>query len=1040
VDRRPNRTRRLCLEDDVTRNALRCLLITVAVTLPGNAWTGTGQPRAVETGLLTALAFRSIGPANMSGRVVDLAVVEAEPATFYVATATGGLWKTTDNGVTFEPVFEKQAVHSIGAVTVSQSDPDIVWVGTGERANRQSSSWGDGVYKSTDAGRTWANMGLRESRHVGRIVLHPSNPDIVYVAAMGHLWGPNPERGLYKSVDGGKTWTNVLFVDEDTGVVDVAMDPSDPNTLYAASYQRRRQPFGFDGGGPGSGLYRSTDGGRTWTRLASRSASIPALGLGLPDGDWGRVGISIFRRDPRIVYVSIEQGVRYNASTAYEERRAGIYRSEDKGETWRHMSDWNPRPMYASQILVDPNDDQRIYMVNSYSFSDDGGATFTTPRQTLHGDDRIVWVDPRDSSHVMKGDDGGLGISYDRGLKWLYVTNLPVSQFYRLDVDMRTPFWICGGLQDNGGWCGPSATYSSQGILNEDWFRVTGGDGFGHRIDPSDYRTVYTSSQYLGLSRLDIETFDRVDIRPGDPRGHIAARRNWKTWGRPAAPEPVLGNAMEPANWDAPFILSPHDPRTIYAGTRHVWKSTDRGDSWTALGDPTTGIDRQTLAIMGRMPGQTTLSLDDGVPYYPTTTAIAESPLRRGLLYAGTDDGNLQVSMDDGRQWTNVAPNIPGLPARSWVSAVEASRFDEGTVYVAFDNHASDDYHNYLFRSPDYGRTWTSIAGNLPADRVVKAVHEDLRNPDLLFAGTEFGLYVSFDRGGHWVRLGANLPTVPVNDFVIHPRDHDLVLATHGRGIWILDNIQALEELTPKVLEAPAHLFVPEPARMVRFTNPKAHQGDMVFRGANPPAGAIIDYYLRDEGESPALAVYGADGALVRSLETTAARGVNRVVWDLRHAPFEGEGESQGPPDRRSSRLQGPLVVPGAYRIRLSVGGQTMEQTLSVDEDPRLRVTPAIRGSWTTTLLDLGARYASADTWVGRARSAVERLAKDPGATTARRAEAEDVLAAFTELRSRLRTLYDAISEHTGTVTADQQSQLEYYPRMLAELVARAEK
>jgi photosystem II stability/assembly factor-like uncharacterized protein len=634
----------------------------------------------------------------MSGRIVDLAVVESDPATFYIATATGGLWKTTDNAVTLEPLFTAEAVHSIGAIAVSQTKPDIVWVGTGERANRQSSSWGNGVYKSIDAGKTWTHLGLDDSHHIGRIAIHPTNPDIVYVAAMGRLWGPNEERGLYKTVDGGKTWAKVLYVNEDTGVVDVAMDPSNPNTLYAATYQRRRQAFGFHGGGPGSGLHKSTDGGRTWTRLTR----------GLPEGDWGRVGISIYRRNTRIVYVCIEQGLRYNASTAYEERRAGIYRSDDGGRTWAHRSDWNPRPMYASQILVDPNDDQRVYMVNSYSFSDDGGKTFTTPRQSLHGDDRLVWVNPRNSRHVMKADDGGLGISYDRGLRWLYVTHLPVSQFYRIDADMREPYWLCGGLQDNGSWCGPSATFSSQGILNEDWFRVGGGDGFFNRIDPSDYRTVYTASQYLGLSRLDIESFDRTDIRPGDPTGHIGGRRNWKTWGQPGVAEPLLGNAMEPANWDAPFILSPHDPHTIYAGTRRLWKSTDRGQSWRSLGDPTTGVDRSTLTIMGQKPGPETLSLDDGIPYYPTITALAESPLRRGLLYVGTDDGNLQVSRDDGATWTNAARAIVGLPARSWVSGVEASRHAEGRVYAAFDNHASNDFRNYVYRSDDFGASWRS--------------------------------------------------------------------------------------------------------------------------------------------------------------------------------------------------------------------------------------------------------------------------------------------------------------------------------------------
>ncbi len=986
---------------------------------------GPEQTGSIDPSRLAGLRLRSIGPANVSGRIVDLAVVESNPATFYIATATGGLWKTSDNAVTIEPVFFKEAVHSIGAIAVSQSQPDIVWVGTGERANRQSSSWGNGVYKSSDAGKTWTHLGLDETHHIGRIVIHPTNPDVVYVAAMGKLWGPNPERGLYKTTDGGKTWAKILYVDEDTGVVDVAMDPSRPDTLYAASYQRRRQAFGFHGGGPGSALHRSTDGGRSWSRLTS----------GLPDGDWGRVGISIYRKDPRIVYVCVEQGLRYTASTSYEQRLAGIYRSEDRGATWTFMSDWNPRPMYASQILVDPNDDKRIYMVNSYSFSDDGGKTFTTPRQSLHGDDRLVWVNPRNSRHVMKADDGGLGISYDRGLRWLYVAHLPVSQFYRIDADMREPYWLCGGLQDNGSWCGPSATYSSQGILNEDWFRVGGGDGFFNRIDPTDWRTVYTASQYLGLSRLDIFNFTRTDIRPGDPTGFIGGRRNWKTWGQSGAKEPLLGNAMEPANWDAPFILSPHDPHTIYAGTRRLWKSTDRGDTWVSLGDPTTGVDRSTLTIMGQKPGPSTLSLDDGIPYYPTISALAESPVRRGLLYVGTDDGNLQVSRDDGKTWTNVATAVPGLPARSWVSGVEASRHAEGRVYVSFDNHASGDFGNYLYKSADYGQSWVSIAGGLPADRVVKAVHEDPVNPNLIYAATEFGFFFSLDSGERWTRLDGGLPTVAVNDFLVHPRDNDLILATHGRGIWILDDIAAIQGLTPEVLSSSAHLFRIRPARTIRYANLKAHQGDTVFRGENPPAGAIVDYYLRGAASAPTLTVHDAAGRLVRRLPASFADGINRVVWDLRREPFAAG--MQGQSGQRGRALDGPFVAPGDYTVRLVSGGTTVEQRVRVDDDPRVTVAPSVRASWTATLMELGRLYVSADGLLGRMREAAGAVIKSPSAGTSAKAHAEESLDAAAELRTRIASLYGDIQEHPGPITADQQSRLAYYPAVLAELETR---
>ncbi len=1006
------------------------LFLVVALTWMGGGAPAAQQPIQIERSHLAGLGFREIGPANMSGRVVDLAVVESDPYTFYVATATGGLWKTLDSGVTFRPVFEHQAVHSIGCVTVHQGNPDVVWVGTGERANRQSSSWGDGVYRSVDGGRTWANMGLRDSHHIGRIVLHPRDSNIVYVAAMGHLWGPNEERGLFKSTDGGTSWTKVLGIDEHTGAVDVALDPSDANILYAAMYQRQRSAYGFHGGGPGSGLYQSVDAGETWTELTD----------GLPEGDTGRIGISIHRNDPNIVYVSVEQGLRYNASTAYLQRKAGIYRSENKGESWELMSDWNPRPMYASQILVDPNDDQRIYMVNAYSVSDDGGKTFTRPRQSLHGDDRVVWVSPNDSRHVIKGDDGGVGISYDRGLRWLYVTSLPVSQYYRVDVDLRSPFWIYGGLQDNGSWAGPSATHDAAGILNEHWVKVGGGDGFTNRIDRSDNRTLYTASQYLGLSRLDLDTHDRTAIRPGSPQGHIADRRNWETWGNPSAREPMLGNPMAPANWDAPFILSPHDSRTLYAGTSELWRSTDRGDSWTSLGNLTTGVDRSTLTIMGQDPDETTLSLDDGVPYYPTLTAIAESSLTRGLLYVGADDGAVHVSRDGGTTWTDLASRFPGLPEGLHVAGIEASQHHDGRAYVAFDGHRSDDFGNYLYRSDDYGETWTSVAGDLPADRVVRAVHEDPKNAALIYVGTEFGFFLSVDAGAHWVELKNNLPRVPVNDFVVHPRDNDLVLATHGRGLWILDNISALQELTPDVLTREAHIFTIEPAAQIRYARTKAHTGDMIFQGDNPPAGAIIDYYLRERPREVdvTLTVNDAAGTEVARLNPKLQAGINRVVWNLKHPRLSAPVREQRETEREAPRgPEGPFVVPGAYTVRLSIGGRTVTGQLEVTEDPRIAPEPQ-RRAWTEMLLSIGALYESVGTQMQRVETMEERIEQRPRASSAGtrrlRRRVETVKATLQELQRRVQSLYSAVTGHVGPLTADQQSQLDYFPTALEEL------
>ncbi len=993
--------------------SLALIAALLAVTSPP----ASAQTTTLDTEALSGLELRNIGPAIMSGRIVDVAVVESDTYTMYAASATGGLWKTTDNGVTFKPVFEREATHSIGAVVVNQRQPNIVWVGTGERANRQSSSWGDGIYKSTDAGETWTNMGLRDSHHIGRIALHPTNPNIVYVAALGHLWGPNEERGLYKSEDGGQTWRKVLYVDDVTGVVDVAMDPSDPNLLYAATYQRMRKAFGFHGGGPGSGLHKSTDGGETWKELTQ----------GLPEGDKGRIGVSIYRSDPRIVYVCVEQGLRYTASTSYEERLAGIYRSQDMGETWTFMSDWNPRPMYASQILVDPSDDQRIYMVNRYSFSDDGGKTFTPPRQTVHGDDRIVWVNPKDSRHVIKGSDGALAISYDRGLKWLFIASLPISQYYRVGVDMQKPYWVWGGLQDNGSWGGPSATYRSEGILNEDWVRIGGGDGFVNLPDPENPDIVYAESQYLGLTMVNTKTNEKRDIRPDDGTGYISSRRNWDVWGK-GKPFPILGEQLTPGNWDGPFIISPHDRNVLYAGTNKIWKTTDVGQSWSSLGDMTTGIDRTELTIMGQVPTARTPSLDDGIPFFPTLTTIVESPMKPGLLYVGTDDGNVQVSRDGGENWTNVTKNFPGLPEMTWVAGIEPSRYDEGTVFAVFDGHRNDDFTNYLYRSTDYGQTWTSIVGDLPDNRVLRAVHEDPKASHLLYVAAEIGFYLTIDGGAHWVELKSNMPTLAFNDFVIHPRDNDLVLGTHGRGVWILDNITSLQELTPEVVTSPSHLFSVEPAEMIRYASLQASPGDMIFHGENPPAGATIDYYLKEAaGDDIQLSVHDASGNPIQELEPSKDRGVNRVLWNLRHERYpEPVGAEPNWTGRPPQGPEGPFVIPGRYTVRLSVGGQNHVKTVEVLDDPRLEVTSADRREWTETLLEIGEMYRAANTMIESVMGVEEKIGEMDNPPTETAEEAAALHKLTFELRRRARNLYSSVGGWTGPPTAEQQKQMSY--------------
>lgn len=988
------------------------LLLIACVALPG----------AAQSDPLTGLRFRSIGPANMSGRITDIAVNESNTYEFYAASATGGVWKTSDNGVTWTPVFQNEATHSVGSIAVDQRNPRTLWVGTGEATNRQSSSWGDGIYKSIDGGKTWSNAGLRDSHHIARIAIDPTNSDIVYVAVPGHLWGPNKDRGLYQTTDGGRTWRLILEKDEDTGAIDVAIDPADPSIIYAALYQRRRAPFGFVGGGPGSALYKSTDAGRTWKRLTS----------GLPSGTVGRIGISIYRKDPRIVYISLEQGERYTSSISYDKRLGGIFRSEDRGETWRNMGDWNPRPAYSSQIRVDPSDQSRIYMVQ-YSVSDDSGKTFRSPRQSLHGDDRVVWVDPKDSRHLIKGDDGGVGISYDRGAKWLYVSSLPVSQFYHVSASTSRPYFVCGGLQDNGSWCGPSQSYSTQGILNDDWYRVGGGDGFNNVIDSTDNRTIYSSSQYLGLTRVDARTREAKNIRPTVKEGEGPKLGNW------GAPDPKVGRKIPPAGWNSPFIISPHDPRTVYAGMAVMWASNDRGDTWHSLGNLTTGVDRRTLRIMGQTPEQPSLSLDDGVSYYPTISALSESPRTKGELWVGTDDGNVQRSRDGGHTWSNVVSRIPGVPRGTWVSSVVASRHSTGTVYVAFDGHQADDYANYLFRSTDGGETWTSIAGDLPAGRVIHAVLEDTKNPRLLYLGTEFGLYVTVDGGRHWMPFRGDMPNVPVNDLVIQPRENDLVLATHGRGVWIFDQLSALQEFTPAVQESPAKLFTIRPAEMTRYTSTKAHAGDMIFRGENPPNGAIIDFWARDGiPDSSRISIHQTGGPEVASIVLAASPGpgIRRAIWNLRLPDLRKATRPSDDDEGFGGGLPGRYVAPGVYVARLHLGGKSYDQPFRVQEDSRITLSALERQKWTASLDGIAATYRVAAALSDSAHAELKRL--ESGKADERRlAEVRDIAETAGELVDRISALYGNVIRITEPPTADQRAQIGYFPTVLSAVQAR---
>ena len=912
-----------------------------------------GKPSHEEIALKN-LQWRAIGPANMGGRIDDFAVVEGNPAIFYVGAATGGLWKTTNAGTTFDPVFDGQGSTSIGDVCISPSDPNVVWVGTGEPNNRQSSSWGDGVYRSLDGGATWQNMGLRDSKHIGRVVIDPRDPNIVYVAVVGHLWGPNRERGLYKTADGGKTWTQSLFINEDTGVIDVAIDPQSPGTLYAAAYQRRRTPWGMNGGGPHSALYKTIDGGASWKKLTN----------GLPtEGPIGRIGIDVYRGNPNIVYAIIEN------------KAGGVFRSEDRGATWKKMSDVDSRPMYYSQIRIDPANDQRIWQCAANMFtSEDGGKTWVQNVVTrIHGDYHGLWIDPANSNHMLAGSDGGIHQSYDRGRSWDYINTIPLGQFYEISLDNQKPYMVYGGLQDNGSWAGPSATLNVEGVTNDEWIRTGGGDGFYSVVDASDPSTIYVESQDGNVARLELKTGERRNIRP----------------------EPAGGEKPYRFDWNSPIVISPHNNRTIYYGGNRVFKSTDRGDTWTRSDDLSKDQDREKFPIMGALPGKDTLSRHDGVQTFGQTVTIAESQIKEGLLYAGTDDGNLHVSRDGAKTWKNITDKVPGIPKNCYVSRVVPSRFAEGTVYATFDNHRSDDYGTYVFVSTDFGEAWKSLKGDLPAGVTCRVIREHTRNQNLLFLGTEFGAYASLDRGSHWTRLKGNLPLVRVDDIQIHPRDNDLVLGTHGRSVWVLDNITALEKMSDAVMSSDVAVFDIPTATEFRLYNRKGNVGHKWFTAPNPPNGAMIDYYLKTKPEGNVrITISDASGKVMRELSGTREAGVNRVVWDLRMgAPGQalgggrggggrgGGGGGAGRPAGQQAGQQpataepgaaagetpqqpgggggggfgggarGPRVAPGEYTVKVSASGKEASAVVRVQEDPRIQMPDADRAKWNDALM-----------------------------------------------------------------------------------------
>jgi photosystem II stability/assembly factor-like uncharacterized protein len=941
---------------------LLALMSSAAIAAPAKP-SGSARPAVNKDRLVSetfaSLPFRAIGPAVTSGRVVDLAVAPNDKSTWYVATAYGGVWKTTNAGTNWSPVFDGQGTSSIGCVAVDAHNPLTVWVGTGENNSQRSVGWGDGVYRSDDAGRTWRNVGLKASEHIGQIAIDPRNSNVVFAAAQGPLWAPGGDRGLYKTSDGGKTWKQVLHVDEWTGASEVRFDPRDPDVLYASTYQRHRKVWTLIDGGPGSGIWKSTDAGETWTRLSA----------GLPKDDLGRIGLALSPVEPNVVYAIVEAAG----------GNSGIYRSADAGANWEKMNGYvSGSPQYYNELFADPKQAGRIYSVDTYlQVSDDYGKSWRGAGEKYkHVDNHVVWIDPDDTRHMLAGCDGGLYETFDRCATWNFFANLPITQFYKLDVDNSTPFYyVYGGTQDNNTLGGPSRTMTVHGIRNSDWFITTGGDGFQTRVDPEDPNIVYSESQHAGIVRYDRRNGETVDIQP-----------------QPAAGEPGLR-----WNWDAPFVISPHSHTRLYLAAQRVFRSDDRGDSWKPVSpDLTRQIDRNRLPIMGRVWSADAVAKNASTSLYGNIVALSESPRREGLLYVGTDDGLIQASDDGGAHWRSM-DKFPGVGEYAYVSRVVASEHAEQTVYATFDRHKMGDYKPYVLKSTDGGKSWTSIAGDLPAGGSVYAFAEDPVNPDLLYAGTEFGAFFTPDGGRKWIQFKGGLPVQCIRDIAVQKREGDLVLATFGRGFYVLDDLTPLRQMASEAkLASEAALLPVRKTAMYVPASPmggrgKGYQGESFYAAENPLYGAVFTYWLRDgfkplkeqrrdrekeeakagansfypswdslraeaREEAPALVLTVTDeaGEIVRRLDAPASKGFHRVAWDLRWASLE---PTELAPRQRSEfddSADGPLAVPGAYKVGLA---KRVDGVLKPIAEPQPFVCEAA-GAGTLTAPDRAATLA----------------------------------------------------------------------------------
>jgi photosystem II stability/assembly factor-like uncharacterized protein len=865
-----------------------------------------------------------------SGRVIAFAVDPTDRGNYYVAVASGGVWKTVNSGTTFTPVFDNEGAFSIGAIALDPKNPATVWVGTGERNSQRSVAYGDGVYRSDDGGRSWRNVGLKTSEHIGRIAIDPRDSNVVFVAAQGPLWSGGGERGLYKTTDGGRTWKAVIPGTEHTGATEVVIDPSNPSIMYAATWQRRRHFYTLINGGPESAIYKSVDGGDTWTRLRS----------GLPPGDLGRIGLSISPADTNVVYATVEASGQLS----------GIFRSNDRGATWERMNPNIAQGMYYGQIVADPKEVDRVYIPNVQNqVSNDGGRTQQLLGERLkHVDNHAIWIDPKNNDYLLVGSDGGIYESFDRGQNWHFKANLPVAQFYDITVDTSVPFYnVYGGTQDNNSLGGPAKSRSTAGIVNSDWFMTNGGDGFQTRVDPTDPNIIYAESQNGGLVRFDKRTGERVSIAPMEGKGIESQRYNW----------------------DSPIIISPHLHTRLYFAGHKLFKSENRGDDWKVIsGDLSRGIDRNTLPVMGKVWGPDAIAKHQSTALYGNASALSESPKKQGLIYIGTDDGLIQITENDGGSWRKV-DKIDGIPDMSYVQRILASQHDANTVYALFNNHQNGDFKPYVIKSTDAGRSWTSITSNLPVRGSTYAIAEDHVNPNLLFVGTEFGFFFSVDGGGKWIQMRGGLPTIAVRDIAIQRTEDDVLLGTFGRGIYVLDNYAPLRQVTRAMIDQPSAILPVKDALMyVRANDTFASaQGASFFTAPNPAYGATFTYFLKEapktlrqkrqdaerdaerrkvpfkypsiaelraetEEEPPILifTIADSDGKVVRRLNAPAGAGIQRTVWDMRYLPPSvsaapaggpggGPGGGGGGFGGFGGGPQGQLVMPGKYTVTMAM-------------------------------------------------------------------------------------------------------------------------